>query len=356
MAPTSVSSLPDGFSEASEAVESAVFEPDSVAAVVEPVVDDRETGDLVATSILTVVAPEEAQDGLEKVSSATAGVLPESSAANVVEETTRDGFTMRPETISAKSAKRDKSGKRAAKQAKRARVEKGPEDRIGGLWALGIGIIGIVLAFLPVVPRGGLFMGVLGVVWGIAGLIVNRAAKKRFAWIGLVASFLSLVVYFSFNIGAVQNAANAGNASVGLEATAKKKTYKLHETIKLSSGLNVTVTSNSFGVKGESDKPATGKSFVLVDLRLQNTSGKKMTVNKDSFKLVDAGKTYDFDTQLKQNVKLDGTKFDPLLSQDLGSGQAVSGTLVGEATPDHELKLIGVNASGKTIFTVKLSK
>lgn len=98
-------------------------------------------------------------------------------------------------TKKAKKPTLSKEEKKLRKQHEKLAKHREPEDKIWGIVASVAGLAGIVLAFVQVIPRAALFLGVFALIWAIAALIANGRRTKWFALLGLLLAFISVALW-----------------------------------------------------------------------------------------------------------------------------------------------------------------
>lgn len=64
-----------------------------------------------------------------------------------------------------------------------------------GITALVLGIVGLVLSFIPIINNLAFFLGILGVIFGIVALVTHN--KKGISIAGLVTGILAMVITLS---------------------------------------------------------------------------------------------------------------------------------------------------------------
>lgn len=102
-------------------------------------------------------------------------------------------------------------------------MEKLPEKKMLGIISIVIGVIALVLSWVPFINNFAAIVAVIGLVFGVVGLFLNRKHKKIFSWIGVVLSILAFVVVLmtqSMYSNAINKATEAPQAEPASSAKA----------------------------------------------------------------------------------------------------------------------------------------
>ena len=169
-----------------------------------------------------------------------------------------------------------------------------------GITALVLGIVGLVLSFIPIINNLAFFLGILGVIFGIVALVTHN--KKGISIAGLVTGILAMVITLSLqaswakSLNEVSDSLN--EVSDSLSDMSGENTEQLIETAvdiqlgeftadesKWDSGLEVTITnltdeSASFDITIEAinaDGDRLGTDWIYVqDLRAGQSTTKEV--------------------------------------------------------------------------------
>ena len=191
--------------------------------------------------------------------------------------------------------------------------------------ALVLGIVSFCLGWTGIL---GLILAVLAVVFGIVALVQKQ--NKGMGITGLVLGGIALITSLFITLAGL--ALLGGAAKVAEEVNQQKqavqdlkKDFSKGETAVFDK-LNVQavkVTPNYMPADGLS-KPAEGKQFVFVSLKITNTSHETVSVNPLDFKLDDNGALTDTYYTTSDPAPLNATELKP--------GATVQGDLVFQAT------------------------
>ena len=115
-------------------------------------------------------------------------------------------------------------------------MEKKKENIVISLIALIIGILALVLSWVPIVNNLAAIFAVLSFIIAIIAIIVNRKNKKTIAIVGLVISIISFVIvmstqaYYSSKIDEAFNKSNTTTKTTGKATTESKNETKKEES------------------------------------------------------------------------------------------------------------------------------
>ena len=207
-----------------------------------------------------------------------------------------------------------------------------------GLASLILGIIGLILAFIP---GCGMFLAIipinLGIIFGIIGVITEKGKRGK-AIIGLSLSGIAIFVmilstlFFVILVEGEEN--RTETTQITTEQKATTRTYQMKEYAKLGDRvIRVTKAEKSEGT--ETIKPKEGKEFITVSVTIQNTGTDTIAYSPYYFKIKNEQK------QLK-SISLSGlNEATEIEAGELLPGGTVSGTLTFEQSKeDEELTLI----------------
>lgn len=114
----------------------------------------------------------------------------------------------------------------------------------------------------------------------------------------------------------------------------EKTTFQINETAKFKN-VNYTVTNVKYSDGNDFDKPAEGKTYVIVTLKIENKSDSKISYNTFDWKMINSQGQEDSETFT--TVDNDTS----LNSGDLAPGGSKTGTLVFEQPKEEtSLKLL----------------
>lgn len=211
-----------------------------------------------------------------------------------------------------------------------------------GIAALVLGIVSIIIAFIPLCGSIAFVPAIIGVILGIIDIVLKSKKKEKMgvSIAGLILSILAIIiiVLWLFVIGAGSEAAAeqlANQTDNTVNNTEKEvKQYALNEPATLGDGeVTVTKVEKSQGTKY--DKPKDGKEYIIVHVTIKNNGSKNLSYNPFYFKM-----------QNSQGQQEDKTismvdQDTALLSGELTPGGTVSGTIVfEEPVNDNNLILI----------------
>lgn len=173
--------------------------------------------------------------------------------------------------------------------------------------------------------------------------------KKPWFWIVVIFLVLIAVASSSSDVHSPKKVNESSKQAKAKTAPENQKMFKIGDTVDLD-GIQMTVNSVEYPAGNEYNQAEDGKSWVVVNLSIKNTSGKVVNYNPFDFKLDADGNATTFDG-INIDVK------NKLNSGELKDGASVSGNLVGEADPAKKLTLEyrGSLFSDDTKFTVKLN-
>lgn len=202
--------------------------------------------------------------------------------------------------------------------------------------ALVLGIVAVVLSFIPLINNLAVLLAIVGLVFGIVALVKKQ--RKAMSIVGVVlavvAVAISLVVQYTVGKAldsmsdemekavngptavATSGATSDGNDDQGEEKEHKTQQLTVGQTVTLENGLKVTVNSVDPNFTAPYNDPA-----VKVDVTYENTGKEKASYNSYDWRGTDANgaeKTATISTV--DNVKM-------LESGDLKPGGTVSGTV-----------------------------
>lgn len=238
-------------------------------------------------------------------------------------------------------------------------MEKQQEKKVLGIIATVLGVIALLLSWMPIVNNFAAVLAFIGFILGIIALIVNRKNKKTLAIVGTVLSIISFIIVLATQ-SMYTNAIDDAFGTSDKQTTSKSKhvdepkTFNLDETATQKDGMEIKVNSVDFNTGGEYNTPKEGTQFVVVNLTLTNNGKKSLDYNPYDFKLDDNGNQTDFSSYLGTDNNGNDLVTDELNSGTLAPGASVSGTIVGEAIPGDDLKLTSLNYDNKVNWNINL--
>lgn len=115
-------------------------------------------------------------------------------------------------------------------------MEKKKESIVISLIALIIGILALVLSWVPIINNLAAIFAVLAFILGIIAIIINRKNKKTIAIVGLVISIISFIIvlatqaYYSSKINEAFNKSNSTTKTSGKATKENKNEAKKEES------------------------------------------------------------------------------------------------------------------------------
>lgn len=167
-------------------------------------------------------------------------------------------------------------------------MEKKNESIVISLIALIIGILAIVLSWVPIVNNLAAIFAIIGLIFGIIAVVINRKNKKTIGIVAIVVSIISFIIVLAtqtFYSAKIDEAFNTSDSSSNISKTTGKATEESKsEAKKEDSGWDEatkTFTTNDGVLKIDKVEKTTdydGKAAIKVYFTLTNTS----TENKDA--------------------------------------------------------------------------
>ena len=167
-------------------------------------------------------------------------------------------------------------------------MEKKNESIAISLIALIIGILAIVLSWVPIVNNLAAIFAIIGLIFGIIAVVINRKNKKTIGIVAIVVSIISFIIVLAtqtFYSAKIDEALKTSDSSSNISKTTGKATEESKsEAKKEDSGWDEatkTFTTNDGVLKIDKVEKTTdydGKAAIKVYFTLTNTS----TENKDA--------------------------------------------------------------------------
>ncbi|MDG4961528.1 DUF5067 domain-containing protein [Lactococcus raffinolactis] len=167
-------------------------------------------------------------------------------------------------------------------------MEKKNESIAISLIALIIGILAIVLSWVPIVNNLAAIFAIIGLIFGIIAVVINRKNKKTIGIVAIVVSIISFIIVLAtqtFYSAKIDEAFKTSDSSSNISKTTGKATEESKsEAKKEDSGWDEatkTFTTNDGVLKIDKVEKTTdydGKAAIKVYFTLTNTS----TENKDA--------------------------------------------------------------------------
>lgn len=167
-------------------------------------------------------------------------------------------------------------------------MEKKNESIAISLIALIIGILAIVLSWVPIVNNLAAIFAIIGLIFGIIAVVINRKNKKTIGIVAIVVSIISFIIVLAtqtFYSAKIDEAFKTSDSSSNISKTTGKATEESKsEAKKEDSGWDEatkTFTTNDGVLKIDKVDKTTdydGKAAIKVYFTLTNTS----TENKDA--------------------------------------------------------------------------
>ena len=167
-------------------------------------------------------------------------------------------------------------------------MEKKNESIVISLIALIIGILAIVLSWVPIVNNLAAIFAIIGLIFGIIAVVINRKNKKTIGIVAIVVSIISFIIVLAtqtFYSAKIDEAFKTSDSSSNISKTtgkateeskseAKKEDSGWDEATKTFTGKDGTLKID----KAEKTTDYEGKAAIKVYFTLTNTS----TENKDA--------------------------------------------------------------------------
>lgn len=207
-------------------------------------------------------------------------------------------------------------------------MEKLPEKKILGIISIIIGVVALVLSWVPFINNFAAIVAVIGLVFGVVGLFLNRKHKKIFSWIGVVLSVLALAVVLmtqSMYSNAIDKATEAPQAEPASNAKASSTASSSSKTTK----------KNTIEVNYEKYEVKDSKTY-KVNYSDTSWAGTNVTVN--SVTVYKLAKAYKYDSANDGNFDVNGfvqINMSVLPTRDI-SIYPTQGTLVLDNGEQHE--------------------
>ena len=167
-------------------------------------------------------------------------------------------------------------------------MEKKNESIAISLIALIIGILAIVLSWVPIVNNLAAIFAIIGLIFGIIAVVINRKNKKTIGIVAIVVSIISFIIVLAtqtFYSAKIDEAFKTSDSSSNISKTTGKATEESKsEAKKEDSGWDEatkTFTTNDGVLKIDKVEKTTdydGKAAIKVYFTLTNTS----TENKNA--------------------------------------------------------------------------
>lgn len=184
-----------------------------------------------------------------------------------------------------------------------------------GTAALVLGIIGVVLSFIPIINNIAFILGVLAFIFAIVSL--SKKASKGMAIAGLVLAIFACFITYSMQsaISDVFSGNDTSTSSTGKTTQDEKTEYNQGEEAILGKGA-ITVTKVQKSQGTQYDKPKSGKEFVIVYVTIENKGSSNLSYNPYYFKMQNSqgqqeSRTFtivDNDTSLQSGELIPGGK------------------------------------------------
>ena len=251
-------------------------------------------------------------------------------------------------------------------------MEKLPEKRILGIISIIIGVIALILSWIPIINNFAAVLAVIGIILGLIALLVNRKHKKLLAWLGTIFS----IIAFAIVLGTQSMYSNAIDDATGkndTQATNKNdsssnpssknnsssnsttnKTFNVGDTVSQRNGMNIKVDSVEFKDGGKYDNLDAGNQFVVVHVSLTNKGNKTLDYNQYDYKLDDNGKQTDMDSMMLDENGND-VYSDMLNSGSLRPNASITGTLIGQAATSDKLQFVSNAYDNSNNWTINLN-
>ncbi|SCC14823.1 DUF4352 domain-containing protein [Weissella bombi] len=248
-------------------------------------------------------------------------------------------------------------------------MEKQPEKKVLGIISIIIGVIALILSWVPIINNFAAVLAVIGLILGVIALLVNRKHKKLLAWLGTIFSIIAFAIVMgtqSMYSNAIDDAAGKNDtqttnkpqsssaSSKANSSSEANKTFNVGDTVSQKNGMDVKVDSVEFKDGGEYDDLDAGKQFVVVHLTLVNNGNKTLDYNEFDYRLDDNGKQTDMDS-IMMDDNGDNVYADMLESGSLRPNSSMSGTLIGQAVSSDKLQLVSNAYDNSNNWTINLN-
>ncbi|WP_341784666.1 DUF4352 domain-containing protein [Lactococcus garvieae] len=221
--------------------------------------------------------------------------------------------------------------------------------------ALIIGILALVLSWVPIVNNFAAVLAIIGFIFAIIALILNRKNKKTLSIVSLVISIVAFVIVMAtqafyaktlddaFNKSdssskVAKKVDNSGSSQTSDKKESEKVSFKVGETADID-GVQFKINKVDYSQGSSYSTPDSGNQFVLVNVTITNTSDETTDYNPYDFKIDDNGNQTNLSEYLMDENGNDPVS-DPLNSGSLAKGGSVTGTMVGQAKIGNKYKLI----------------
>lgn len=165
-------------------------------------------------------------------------------------------------------------------------MEKQPEKKILGIISIIIGVVALVLSWIPFINNFAAIVAVIGLVFGVIAIILNRKHKKALSFIGSLISILALVVVIatqSMYSNAIEKATEAPQAEPA--SSAKASSTESATSSDENNKKSIEVDYEKYGVKDS-------KTYE-VNYTDNSWSGTTITVNSVTVYQLDKAYKYD---------------------------------------------------------------
>lgn len=216
-----------------------------------------------------------------------------------------------------------------------------------GTASLVLGIIGIVLSFVPIINNIAFILGVLSIIFGIVCLC--KKASKGLAIAGLILGILACIITFQAQstLSDAINEAFSGNTTENTKTSAQQKECNVGESVDTS---KVKITFNSckdYTNFNSYSKPAEGKKVIRAEFAFENIS--------DSDIYLGSMECYSDDTKCETYYYADDYKSPTI--ESISSGKKFNAILYYEIPKDAQKITIEYDdnawSNTKVIFNIK---
>ncbi|MFZ2577878.1 MAG: DUF4352 domain-containing protein [Lactococcus hircilactis] len=234
-------------------------------------------------------------------------------------------------------------------------MEKKKESIVLALIALIIGILALILSWVPIVNNLAAIFAVIGFILAIIALIINRKNKKTLSIVGLVISIVAFVIvmatqaFYAKSIDdAFKNTSSGSKVAKKVEESKPTQSsqekenenniFKVGETVSMDN-VEFKVNKVSYSNGGEMSKPNDGNQYVIVNVTITNKGDESVDYNPYDFKLDSNGNQTSLSEYATDD---DGNNLagNELSSGTLAKGGSVTGSMVGQAKKGDKYKLI----------------
>ena len=240
-------------------------------------------------------------------------------------------------------------------------MEKLPEKKALGIVSIVIGVIALILSWVPIINSFAAVLAVIGVIFGLIAFLVNRKHKKLLAWLGTIFSVLAFIIVIgtqSMYSDAFDDAAGKTDTQVDKSQSQKTKTNKSTSTSQKASASSSSDTGKTFNI-GEEVTQKNGLATkvnsvryitfededennqgIVINVTLTNNGKKSIDYNESDYQVDDNGRLTD--TLLYAGTDDYGNDLvsDELESGTLRPGASVTGSVVGQGNQSDKLKFV----------------